>query len=153
MSEEHPVVKFKRIRESDRDIPPPGYMTEGAAGMDIYSATAADVTIQPLGRALIPSGYAVSIPPGFEGEVRPRSGLALKHGVTVLNSPGTIDSDYRGELCVILVNLGDKPFVVKRGDRVAQLIISRAYRCRAEVVDSLDVTERNDGGFGHTDRK
>lgn len=153
MPEENPVVKFKLLRESDRDIPPPRYMTEGAAGMDIYSAVTEETTIQPLGRALIPSGYAAAIPPGFEGEVRPRSGLALKHGVTVLNSPGTIDSDYRGELCVILVNLGDKPFVVKRGDRVAQLIISRAFRCRTEVVDSLDITERNAGGFGHTGRK
>jgi len=120
--------------------------------MDLKAAVDADVTIPPMGRALIPTGVAVSLPPGVEGQVRPRSGLAIRHGVTCLNSPGTIDSDYRGEISVILVNLGGEPFTVRRGGRVAQVVFSRAWRALLSVVDDLDGTERGSGGFGHTGR-
>jgi dUTP pyrophosphatase len=120
--------------------------------MDLSAAVDGDVTIPPMGRALIPTGVALSIPEGVEAQVRPRSGLAIRHGVTCLNSPGTIDSDYRGEIRVILVNLGAEPFTVRRGDRVAQVVFSPALRARLAVVDELDGTERGPGGFGHTGR-
>jgi dUTP pyrophosphatase len=130
----------------------PAYQTEGSAGMDLLAAVDAEVVIPPMGRALIPTGLAVSLPPGVEGQVRPRSGLAIRHGVTCLNSPGTIDSDYRGEICVILANLGGEPFPVRRGDRVAQIVFSRALRATLSVVEELDGTGRGPGGFGHTGR-
>jgi dUTP pyrophosphatase len=130
----------------------PAYHTEGSAGMDLLAAVDGEVVIPPMGRALIPTGVALSIPPGAEGQVRPRSGLAIRHGVTCLNSPGTIDSDYRGEVCVILANFGGEPFPVRRGDRVAQIVFSRALRARLSVVEELDGTERGPGGFGHTGR-
>ena len=120
--------------------------------MDLRAAVDAEVVLPPMGRALIPTGLALSLPPGLEGQVRPRSGLAIRHGVTCLNSPGTIDSDYRGEICVILVNLGGEPFPVRRGDRIAQIVFSRALRARLSVVADLDGTERGPGGFGHTGR-
>ena len=143
-------VRVRLVRGGEELLPV--YQTEGAAGMDLKAAVDADVTIPPMGRALIPTGVAVSLPPGVEGQVRPRSGLAIRHGVTCLNSPGTIDSDYRGEICVILVNLGGQPFTVRRGDRVAQVVFSRALRALLSVVDDLDGTERGSGGFGHTGR-
>jgi len=143
-------VRVRLVRGGEELLPV--YQTEGAAGMDLKAAVDADVTIPPMGRALIPTGVAVSLPPGVEGQVRPRSGLAIRHGVTCLNSPGTIDSDYRGEICVILVNLGGEPFTVRRGDRVAQVVFSRALRALLSVVDDLDGTERGSGGFGHTGR-
>ena len=143
-------VRVRLLRGGEELLPV--YQTEGAAGMDLKAAVDADVTIPPMGRALIPTGVAVSLPPGVEGQVRPRSGLAIRHGVTCLNSPGTIDSDYRGEICVILVNLGGEPFTVRRGDRVAQVVFSRALRALLSVVDDLDGTERGSGGFGHTGR-
>jgi dUTP pyrophosphatase len=118
--------------------------------MDLLAAVEGEVVIPPMARALIPTGLAVSLPPGVEGQVRPRSGLAIRHGVTCLNSPGTIDSDYRGEICVILVNLGGEPFPVRRGDRIAQIVFSRALRARLSVVTDLDGTGRGPGGFGHT---
>ena len=130
----------------------PAYQTEGSAGMDLLADVDDEVVIPPMGRALIPTGLAVSLPPGVEGQVRPRSGLAIRHGVTGLNSPGTIDSDYRGEICVILVNLGGESFPVRRGDRIAQIVFSRALRARLSVVPDLDGTERGPGGFGHTGR-
>lgn len=130
----------------------PAYQTDGSAGMDLRAAVDGEVVIPPMGRALIPTGLAVSLPPGVEGQVRPRSGLAIRHGVTCLNTPGTIDSDYRGEICVILVNLGGEPFPVRRGDRVAQIVFSRALRARLTVVADLDGTQRGPGGFGHTGR-
>jgi dUTP pyrophosphatase len=130
----------------------PAYQTDGSAGMDLLAAVDGEVVIPPMGRAMIPTGLALSLPPGVEGQVRPRSGLAIRHGVTCLNSPGTIDSDYRGEVCVILVNLGGEPFRVRRGDRVAQIVFSRAMRARLSVVADLDGTERGSGGFGHTGR-
>ena len=110
------------------------------------------VTLEPMQRFLVPTGLYMEIPEGFEGQVRPRSGLALKSGITVLNTPGTIDADYRGQVCVILINLSDKPFVIHSGDRIAQLIIARCEQVETVAVESLSVTERGEGGFGHTGR-
>jgi len=125
-------------------------MTEGAAGAALRAAIGAPVSIKPLQRAVIPTGLALSMPPGFEGQVRPRSGLAARNGVTMLNTPGTIDSDYRGEVKVILINLGDEDFVLNRGDRVAQLVIAPASRAEFELAEELEDTRRGPGGFGHT---
>ena len=126
----------------------PVYATAGAAGMDVVSAE--DVTIVPGGRHAVATGLALAIPPGFEVQVRPRSGLALKHGISVPNAPGTIDSDYRGELKVILINLGEAPFEIRRGDRVAQLVLAPVTRASWLETDELDETERGEGGFGST---
>jgi len=145
------IVKVKVIREpGTEDLPLPEYKTDGSVGMDLYSAVKEDVVIAPGERKLIPTGIRIAIPDGFEGQVRPRSGLAIKHGIGLLNSPGTIDSDYRGEIQVILINLGESPFVVKRGDRIAQLIISPVVKVEWEVVAELPQSERGSGGFGHT---
>jgi dUTP pyrophosphatase len=130
----------------------PGYATEGAAGMDLRAAVRDDVTIPAGGRALVPTGIALAIPEGMEGQVRPRSGLALRHGVTCLNSPGTIDSDYRGEVAVILANLGSEPFTVRRGDRIAQLVFSAVSRVSLRPAAELPATGRGEGGFGSTGR-
>jgi dUTP pyrophosphatase len=127
-------------------------MSDGAAGMDLFAAVDGDLTIQPQEAVLIPTGLAVAIPEGFEGQVRARSGLAVAHGLAVINAPGTIDSDYRGEIKVALINLGKNPFTIHRGDRIAQLIINRVYRVQWELKESLETTERNEGGFGHTGR-
>lgn len=132
------------------DLPLPDYATAGAAGMDVVAAE--DVTLAPGARAAIATGFALAIPNGYEVQVRPRSGLALKHGVTCLNTPGTIDSDYRGEVKVILANLGQEPFVVGRGDRIAQLVPAPVLRADLVEVDSLDATTRGAGGFGSTGR-
>jgi dUTP pyrophosphatase len=131
-------------------LPLPSYATSGAAGMDLRADVA--VTLQPGERALVPAGFAIAIPPGFEGQVRPRSGLALRDGVTCLNSPGTIDCDFRGECCVILVNLGQKAVTLPRGDRIAQLIIAPVARAELMESVSLPPTGRGEGGFGHTGR-
>jgi len=145
------TVKVKRVRgDEDQDIPVPRYMTQSSSGMDLFAAVVEDVTLEPGERKLIPTGIALSIPEGYEGQVRPRSGLALKDGVTLLNTPGTIDSDYRGEVGVLLINFGQQPFKVKRGDRIAQLVIAPVYKATLEVVDELQVTPRSGGGFGHT---
>ncbi|HYD32013.1 MAG TPA: dUTP diphosphatase [Azospirillaceae bacterium] len=128
----------------------PAYATPDAAGLDLAAAVLQPVTLPSGGRALIPTGIALALPPGFEAQVRPRSGLALKHGLTVLNSPGTVDADYRGEVGVILANLGDKPFVVERGLRVAQLVIAPVARIDWHPIDRLPDTARGDGGFGST---
>jgi dUTP pyrophosphatase len=130
----------------------PAYQTEGAAGMDLKAAVDGELVIPPMGRALVPTGVALSLPPGVEGQVRPRSGLAIRHGVTCLNSPGTIDSDYRGEIHVVLANLGEEPFRVRRGDRIAQIVFSPVLSARLTVVPELDDTSRGAGGFGHTGR-
>lgn len=130
----------------------PARQSEGAAGFDLCADVEADLVIPPMGRSAVPTGVAVAIPRGAEGQVRPRSGLALHHGVTCLNSPGTIDSDYRGEIRVILANLGDAPFVVRRGDRIAQIVFAPVLESSLRVVDSLDETGRGDGGFGSTGR-
>ncbi|OPY09107.1 MAG: Deoxyuridine 5'-triphosphate nucleotidohydrolase [Syntrophus sp. PtaB.Bin001] len=132
-------------------LPLPQYMTEHAAGMDVYAAVSGDVSINPGERLLIPTGIAIALPDGFEAQIRPRSGLALKHGVTLVNSPGTIDADYRGEIGILLINHGDKPFVVTRGSRIAQMVVHPVYRAVWTESDELESTNRGGGGFGHTD--
>ncbi len=140
-------VRLRRL-PGNSDLPLPAYATAGAAGMDVVAAE--DVTLAPGARHAVATGLAMAIPTGFEIQVRPRSGLALKHGVTVPNTPGTIDSDYRGELKVILINHGDAPFVVTRGDRVAQLVLAPVTQAQWVEVEELDETVRGDGGFGST---
>ena len=134
------------------DLPLPAYATAGAAGMDLLAAVTTPVTIAPGQRALIPTGLAIALPPGYELQIRPRSGLALRHGIVLPNSPGTIDEDYRGEIQVILLNTGDAPFVVERGARIAQAVLAPVTRARWHEVASLDATERDAGGFGSTGR-
>jgi dUTP pyrophosphatase len=135
------------------DLPLPSYASAGAAGLDLQAAVPEPVELAPGARALIPAGIRLGLPEGFEAQVRPRSGLALRHGVTVLNAPGTIDADYRGEVAVILVNLGAEPFVVERGARIAQLVVAPVTRIAwAEGTDQLSATGRGDGGFGSTGR-
>jgi dUTP pyrophosphatase len=146
-------IPIRRVRgETDADLPLPQYMSDRAAGMDLFAAVESDLTIQPQEAALVPTGLAVAIPEGFEGQIRARSGLAIKHGLAVINAPGTIDSDYRGEIKVALINLGKKPFTIHRGDRIGQMIISRVYRAQWDLREDLDETHRNEGGFGHTGR-
>ncbi|SCY87104.1 dUTP pyrophosphatase [Novosphingobium aromaticivorans] len=145
-SPEIPVL-VKRLPHG-QDLPLPAYATEGAAGMDVVSAE--DVDLAPGGRHAVATGLSVAIPHGYEIQVRPRSGLALKHGVTVPNTPGTIDSDYRGELKVIMINLGAETFSIRRGDRVAQLVVAPVTRGSWVEVDELDATQRGEGGFGST---
>ncbi|HEX4439050.1 MAG TPA: dUTP diphosphatase [Thermoanaerobaculia bacterium] len=130
----------------------PAYATEGAAGCDLRAAVAESLTLLPGGRTLVPTGIAVAIPDGFEGQVRMRSGLAVKHGLALLNGPGTIDSDYRGEIRVVLANLGSEPATISRGDRIAQLVIAPVARATFERVDTLPDTRRGGGGFGSTGR-
>jgi dUTP pyrophosphatase len=139
-----------RIARIDPHVRLPEYESEGAAGMDLRAFLAENITIPPLGRAKIPTGLKIEIPEGFEGQVRPRSGLALKFGVTVLNSPGTIDSDYRGDVDVILVNLSTEAFTVKDGDRIAQLVIAPVLRANLAETGDLSATGRGSGGFGST---
>ncbi len=131
-------------------MPLPKYQTEGAAGMDLHAALTEDVVLRPRERRSIPTGIAMAIPPGFEAQVRPRSGLARDHGITVLNAPGTVDSDYRGEIAVVLVNHGEKDFVVTPLARIAQLVVAPVVRATLVVADSLDATFRSDGGYGST---
>ena len=130
----------------------PVYMSDGAAGLDLAARIDEPVHLLPRARALIPTGIAIAIPAGYEGQVRPRSGLALRHGVTLLNAPGTIDSDYRGEIGVLLINLGDEPFTVTDGDRVAQLVVAKVARVTVGVAEVLPTTDRGAGGYGHTGR-
>lgn len=145
----HIEVTIRRVRAlEDNELPQ--YMTKDSSGMDLCAAVDEPCVIQPGKRALIPTGIQVSIPAGYEAQIRPRSGLALKFGVTVLNAPGTIDSDYRGEVCVILANLGEEPFTVTRGMRIAQMIFAEVVRADFVESDALDETVRNHGGFGHT---
>ena len=131
-------------------LPLPAYATPGAAGMDLLAAVAAPLVIEPGHRVLVPTGIAIALPPGYELQVRPRSGLALKHGIVLPNSPGTVDEDYRGELLVIVMNAGDAPFTVERGMRIAQAIVSPVVRVAWREVDVLDDTHRGEGGFGST---
>ncbi|HUO89546.1 MAG TPA: dUTP diphosphatase [Rhizomicrobium sp.] len=131
-------------------LPLPAYATEGAAGMDLHAAVPESIEIRPGGRHLVPAGIAIELPPGFEAQVRPRSGLAANHGVTVLNAPGTVDSDYRGEVKVILVNLGSEPFTVTRGMRIAQMVIARHERATLVESETLSDTARGAGGHGST---
>ena len=150
----HVTVRLMRLPHA-RGLPLPAYQTPGAAGMDLVAALAetSPVMLLPRTRALIPTGLVMELPPGHEAQVRPRSGLALKHGVTVLNSPGTIDADYRGEVQVILVNLGSEPFEIRRGERIAQMVIRPVVQARLIVVQAVSETDRGAGGFGSTGRK
>lgn len=145
------VISFKRLHpDRDEDIPLPCYMTPQSAGMDICAAIQEPLTIDPGRIVLVPTGLAMAIPAGYEAQVRPRSGLAVKHGIGIINSPGTIDSDYRGEVKVALINLGLEPYILQRGERMAQLIIQQVCQARVQVVAELDSTQRNEGGFGST---
>ena len=132
--------------------PLPAYATELSAGLDIRSNLSDSMTLAPMQRCLVPTGLYIALPPGVEAQVRPRSGLALKKGITVLNSPGTIDADYRGEICVILINLSTEPFVIEDGERIAQMVIARHEQAAWQEVEVLNETERGAGGFGHTGR-
>jgi len=143
------AIRLLRLPHGE-GLPLPAYATSGAAGMDVVSAET--LTLTSGARAAVATGFAIAIPNGYEVQVRPRSGLALNHGVTCLNTPGTIDSDYRGELKVILANLGDAAFAITRGDRIAQLVPAPVQRATLAIVDALDDTERGDGGFGSTGR-
>jgi dUTP pyrophosphatase len=146
-----PVLKIVRLRpDKDTDIPLPRYMTPQSAGMDICAAIENDVVLDKGAFTLIPTGIAIALPSGFEAQIRPRSGLAAKHGIGLINSPGTIDADYRGEIMIAVINLGSKPYTFRRGDRIAQMVIKKVYFARLKVVEQLDETRRNTGGFGHT---
>lgn len=143
-------IKIKRIGKGFPSLSMPIFQTEGASGCDLMADVEQSILLLPHERKLVPTGIAVAIPQGFEGQIRPRSGWAAKLGITVANAPGTIDSDYRGEIQVILINLGSQEVSIQRGDRIAQLVIQKVYRIEWEEVDSLDVTQRAEGGFGHT---
>ncbi|BEH10423.1 MULTISPECIES: dUTP diphosphatase [Geobacter] len=145
------LVKIRRIRPGS-DLPLPSYMTPHAAGMDLCADVDADLVLEPGDRTLVPTGIAIALPDGFEAQIRPRSGLALKHGITLVNSPGTIDPDYRGEIGVIIINHGADAFVVRRGERIAQMVFAPFVRAELLDVHELDETARGDGGFGHTGR-
>jgi dUTP pyrophosphatase len=146
------VIAVRRVRAVADPLPLPAYHTAGAAGMDLMADVIDPIVLAPGTRALVPTGLAIEIPAGFEGQVRPRSGLALRHGVTLVNSPGTIDADYRGEIQVLMINLGSDDFSVRRGDRIAQLIVAPVARATWRDVRELTATPRGAGGFGHTDR-
>ena len=147
------TVRVERLPHAD-GLPLPAYETSGSAGMDLRAALADDapLTLAPGARVLVPTGLKIALEPGYEAQVRPRSGLALKHGLTCLNSPGTVDSDYRGEVGVILINHGQEPFVIRRGERIAQMVIARHEQADMVEVGSLDETARGAGGFGSTGR-
>lgn len=145
------IVKVRRVRRAEGQNLP-SYMTSHAAGMDLCADLDDDLVLEPGERKLVPTGLAISLPDGFEAQVRPRSGLALRHGIALVNSPGTIDPDYRGEIGVILINHGSETFVVKRGERIAQMVFAPFARAELVEVDELDRTARGDGGFGHTGR-
>ena len=146
---EHIHVAIKRIRPG-ADTPFPCYMTSHSAGMDLHADLGEDIVLHPGNRTLVPTGIALALPDGFEAQIRPRSGLALKYGITLVNSPGTIDSDYRGEIGVIMINHGKEAFVVKSGERVAQMVVARFSRVEWQEVEELEGTLRGEGGFGHT---
>jgi dUTP pyrophosphatase len=143
------ALKIKR-KENTQDLPLPKYMSVGSSGMDLYADIQEDVSISPQEVKLISAGIYIDIPLGYEAQIRPRSGLALKHGITVLNTPGTIDSDYRGLIQIILINVGSEPFLIKRGDRIAQMVIKEVVQAEIEEVVELEDTSRGEGGFGHT---
>lgn len=149
MTSKSTKVLFQK-EPGDEDLPIPDYATPDSAGIDLRAAVDSDVVLKPGERKLISAGIRLAIPEGYEGQVRPRSGLALRNGISIVNSPGTIDSDYRGVVQIILINHGEEPFTIKRGDRIAQLIITPVIRAELVESDSLPETHRNDGGFGHT---
>ncbi|MDA3846654.1 MAG: dUTP diphosphatase [Vallitaleaceae bacterium] len=142
-------IKIEQLPEA-ADLPLPKYMSNQAAGMDLYACVTEDVVLNKGDINLIPTGIKIALIEGFEAQIRPRSGLALKHGITLLNTPGTIDADYRGEIKIIMINVIDKPFVIKRGERLAQMVINKVEMIDWELVDSVDISDRGDGGFGHT---
>ena len=142
------MVKIKIVNRGRQQLP--AYATELSAGMDLRANIDESITPNPMERRIIPTGLYMALPPGYEAQVRPRSGLAVKHGITVLNSPGTIDADYRGEIGGLLGNLSNEPFVITEGERIAQMVIARHEQGQFEVVDELDQTERGEGGYGHT---
>jgi len=146
-------LKIKRVSNNFNDIPLPHYATEGSAGMDIRAAVETEIVIKSGEVKLIPTNLKMEIPAGYEIQVRPRSGLALKHGIGLLNSPGTIDSDYRGEVGIIMNNFSDKDFVIKRGDRIAQLVLTKYYSAKIIETNKLSESKRGEGGFGHTGEK
>lgn len=146
-----PVIKIMRLHpDTDSDIPLPRYVTAQSAGMDLCAAIKKDLVLNKGELTLIPTGFAIALPQGFEAQIRPRSGLAIKHGIGLINSPGTIDADYRGEIKIAVINLGAKPYTFRRADRIAQMIIKKVYFARLDIVEELDETKRNIGGFGHT---
>jgi dUTP pyrophosphatase len=143
-------IKIKRLSEDFKDVTLPSYATEGSSGMDVRAAVKEDIII-PSGKvALVPTDFSVEIPEGYEIQVRPRSGLAAKHSIGILNSPGTVDSDYRGEVKIILINYGDEDFRISRGERIAQLVVSKVYRALLKESNNLRSSKRGEGGFGHT---
>jgi dUTP pyrophosphatase len=144
------IVRVRRVRAHPDPLPLPRYETELAAGLDLRADIEGERVLRPLERMAVPTGLALTLPPGYEGQVRPRSGLALRHGVTLLNAPGTVDADYRGEVQVILVNLSQEPFTLRRGDRVAQLVVAPVTSVELQEVDVLDATARGEKGFGST---
>lgn len=146
-------IKIKRINPGFNDIPLPSYTTEGSAGMDIRAAVENEMVVHPSEIVLVPTNLSVEIQEGFEIQVRPRSGLAIKNGIGILNSPGTIDSDYRGEVKIIIMNFGKEDFLIVRGDRIAQLVVSKVYHAVIEENNELNSSKRGEGGFGHTGQK
>ena len=146
-------IQIMRVRPGSTELPLPVYMTEGSAGMDLCADIDGELPLAPMARVLIPTGVALALPQGFEAQIRPRSGLALRQGVTLVNSPGTIDSDYRGEIQLIAINLGQEPVVIQRGQRIAQMVIQRIVRARWQEVKELPLSDRQNGGFGHTDEQ
>ena len=148
-----PRIDFLRLDpEKNRDIPLPCYLTAQSAGMDISAALEDDLVLMPGRICLVPTGFAMALPHGFEAQIRPRSGLAVNHGIGIINAPGTIDADYRGEVKIALINLGPEAVTLIRGDRIAQMVIQQVYQARINVVEQLDETDRSTGGFGHTGR-
>lgn len=145
------MMKINVINKSNNPLP--GYETIASAGVDLRAFLDENVEVKPLERIMVPTGLFMELPIGYEAQIRPRSGLAAKHGITVLNSPGTIDADYRGEIKVILVNLSNEPFIIKNGDRICQMVISKHEQVSFEIVSKLNDTERGAGGFGHTGKK
>ena len=143
------VIKVKRL-DNNPDLPLPSYHSDGASGLDLHAAVKEDLTLKAGEIQLIPTGLSISLPRGYEAQVRPRSGLALRHGLGLVNSPGTIDADYRGEIGMIVINWGKEPFTIRRGDRIAQMIIGKVYRAQVEEVGEIDPTTRGEGGFGHS---
>jgi dUTP pyrophosphatase len=142
-------IHLKRLKK-EHPVSLPQYMTEGSSGMDLFASLEKEVTLEPGERRLIPTGISVAIPDGFEGQIRPRSGLAIQKGIGIVNAPGTIDADYRGEIGVLLINFGKEPVTIRDGDRIAQMVISQVLRVTLEEVNDLPPTRRQGGGFGHT---
>lgn len=143
-------IELKITKADNYNLSLPAYETEGSSGMDIRAWIENDIILEPGDIKLVPTGISISVPPGYEAQIRPRSGLALKHGIGLVNSPGTIDSDYRGEIGIIMANFGKEPFTIRRGDRIAQMVIAKICHARILEVNDLDSTTRGDGGFGHS---